>query len=140
MEASKLITNWNYLASGQCAFKSSATRPDKKRCNHLFTVTGTCKYTDCPLVQEEFIAFQQQENIVYLIEKDSKAPPISMWGFTELPTDREKARKKVEKAIKNLNPVLQTAIRQKFEQQFDMADIIRASQELSDEEEEFDED
>lgn len=133
MESSKLITTWKYLADGQCAFKSGSTSL-KMRCNHLFTVTGTCRYTDCPLIQPEFYAFQQQESSVYLIKKDPKAPPISTWGFTELPGDRKKARKVVEKAIKNLNENLKAAVMRRFEQQFDAADIIKATEELAEEE------
>lgn len=133
MESSKLITTWRYLANGQCAFKSSATSP-KKRCNHLFTITGTCRYIDCPLVQPEFYAFQQQESLVYLIVKDPKAPPVSTWGFTELPEDRDEARKVVEKTIKNLDENLRVTVWRRFEQQFDAADVIRVSQELAEEE------
>ncbi|UCG01617.1 MAG: hypothetical protein JSW11_18650 [Candidatus Heimdallarchaeota archaeon] len=135
MESSQLITTWRYLANGQCAFKSAATSP-KMRCNHLFTVTGTCRYIDCPLVQPEFFAFQQQESSVYLIKKDPKAPPTSTWGFTELPEDREKAKKVVEENIKTLNENLQEAVWRRFEQQFNAIELIRASQELTEEEEE----
>ena len=135
MESSQLITTWKYLADGQCAFKSAATSP-KIRCNHLFTITGTCRYIDCPLVQPEFYAFQQQERLVYLIKKDPKAPPASTWGFTELPEDREKARKVVETTIKKLNKNLKAAVWRRFEQQFDAADLIKTSQELIEEEEE----
>jgi len=135
MESSQLISTWRYLSSGQCAFKSAATSP-KKRCNHLFTVTGTCRYIDCPLVQPEFFAFQQQESSVYLIEKDPKAPPTSTWGFTELPEDRDKAKKVVEKNIKKLNKNLQEAVWRRFNQQFDAIELIRASQEITEKEEE----
>ncbi|MFX0015575.1 MAG: 60S ribosomal protein L28 [Promethearchaeota archaeon] len=135
MESSQLIPTWRYLANGQCAYKSAATSP-KKRCNHLFTVTGTCRYIDCPLVQPEFFSFQQQENSVYLIKKDPKAPPASTWGFTELPEDREKAKKVVEKEIKSLNEKLKPAVWRRFEQQFNAAELIRASQELTEEEDE----
>ncbi len=139
MESSQLITTWRYLSNGQCAFKSASTSL-KMRCNHLFTVTGTCQYTDCPLIQPEFYAFQQQESLVYFIEKDPEAPPSSTWGFTELPEDREDARKVVDKAIKNLNENLKTAIWRRFEQQFNVAETIRTAEELADEDEElFDE-
>lgn len=134
MESTKLIATWRYLADGQCAFKSAATSL-KKRCNHLFTVTGTCNYIDCPLVQPEFYAFQQQESSVYLIEKDAKAPPVSTWGFTELPEDREEARKVVEKTIKGLNENLKAAIWRRFEQHFDAAGVIKTTQELAEEDE-----
>lgn len=134
MKLSQMTTTWKYLADGQCAFKSAATSL-KKRCNHLFTVTGTCRFIDCPLIQPEFYAFQRQESTVYLIAKDHKAPPVSTWGFIELPQDREEARKEVEKSIKNLNENLKAAVWRRFEQQFDVADIIRASQELAEEEE-----
>ena len=135
MESSQLFSNWKYLADGQCAFKSASTSL-KKRCNHLFTITGTCRYIDCPLVQPEFYAFQQQESSVYLIKKDAKAPPTSTWGFTELPEDRKKAREVVEKNIKNLNKNLQEAVWRRFNQQFDAIELIRASQEITEEEEE----
>ncbi|MFX1506941.1 MAG: 60S ribosomal protein L28 [Promethearchaeota archaeon] len=138
MESSKLITTWRYLANGQCAFKSASTSP-KMRCNHLFTVTGTCRYIDCPLVQPEFFAFQQQESSVYLIKKDPNAPPSSTWGFTELPESREEAKKVVEKNIKELNENLKEAVWRRFEQHFDAIELIKTSQELTEEEEELEE-
>ncbi|MHA2073825.1 MAG: 60S ribosomal protein L28, partial [Candidatus Hodarchaeales archaeon] len=125
---------------GHCAFKTSSTSPAKTRCNHLFTVTGEHKFTDCPLVQPKYFAFQQQESLVYLIEKSPSKSPAAMWGFTELPDDREKARKKVEKIIKDLNKELVQAILRKFEQQFDMADLIKESEKLKEEDETFDSD
>ncbi|MFX1517640.1 MAG: hypothetical protein ACFFC6_15155, partial [Promethearchaeota archaeon] len=97
--------------------------------------TGTCRYLDCPLVQPEFFAFQQQESSVYLIKKDPKAPPSSTWGFTELPEDRDEAKKVVEKNIKTLNRSLQEAVWRRFNQQFDAIELIKASQELTEEEE-----
>ena len=138
MESSQLITTWRYLANGQCAFKSASTSP-KMRCNHLFTVTGTCRYLDCPLVQPEFFSFQQQESSVYLIKKDPTAPPSSTWGFTELPESREKAKKVVEKNIKKLNENLKEAVWRRFEQHFDAIELVKASQELTEEEEELEE-
>jgi hypothetical protein len=135
MESSQLITTWRYLANGQCAFKSAATSP-KMRCNHLFTVTGTCRYIDCPLVQPEFFAFQQQESSLYLIKKDPKAPPSSTWGFIELPESREEAKKVVEKNIKKLNENLKEAVWRRFDQHFDAIELVRSSQELTEEEEE----
>ena len=136
MESSQLITTWRYLSNGQCAFKSASTSL-KIRCNHLFTVTGTCRYTDCPLIQPKFYAFQQQESLVYFIEKDPDAPPSSTWGFTELPEDREEARKIVDKTIKNLHENLKDAIWRRFEQQFDVAKTIRATEDLALEDEEL---
>ncbi|MFX0052005.1 MAG: 60S ribosomal protein L28 [Candidatus Hodarchaeota archaeon] len=133
MVSSEIITAWRYLDRGHCAFKSAATSPTKMRCNHLFTVTGTHQFTDCPLIQPKYFAFQQQERLVYLIEKNPEAAPAAMWGFTELPDDREKARKVVERKIKDLNDSLKVAIRHKFEQQFDLADVIKTSEELADE-------
>ncbi|MHA2202421.1 MAG: hypothetical protein ACW991_01915, partial [Candidatus Hodarchaeales archaeon] len=87
-------------------------------------------------VQPEFFAFQQQESSVYLIKKDPKAPPSSTWGFTELPKERDEAKKVVEKNIKKLNENLQEAVWRRFEQQFDTIELIRASQELTEEEDE----
>lgn len=136
MESSKLITTWRYLANGQCAFKSASTSP-KMRCNHLFTVTGTCRYIDCPLVQPEFFAFQQQESSLYLIKKDPKAPPSSTWGFTELPESRDEAKKVIEKNIEKLNENLKEAVWRRFEQHFDAIELIKTSQELPEEEEEL---
>jgi hypothetical protein len=133
METSELITAWRYLDRGHCAFKSAATSPHKIRCNHLFTITGAHKFTDCPLIQPKFFAFQLQEKIVYLIEKNPKAAPVAMWGFTELPDDREKARKVVEKKIKDLNDDLKAAVLRRFEQQFDITDVIKTSEELAEE-------
>ncbi len=136
MESSELITAWKYLDNGHCAFKSSATSPGKLRCNHLFTVTGAHNFVDCPLIQTDFFAFQQQEGSVYLIEKKPTLAPAAMWGFDELPKDREEARKVVEGKIKNLDESLKTAIWRRFEQQFDIADAIRTSEELAKESEE----
>ena len=132
----EIITAWRYLDKGHCAFKSSATSPTKTRCNHLFTVTGEHKITDCPLIQPQFYSFQQQEGMVYIIEKNPEAAPVSMWGFTELPVDREKAKKEVSKKIKGLPEELSESIWKKFNQQFDMADLIRASEELKKDDEE----
>ena len=56
-----------------------------------------------------------------------------MWGFTELPLDRAEAKKIVQKKIKGLNEDLIAAIWRKFEQQYDMADLIRSSEELREE-------
>lgn len=136
MESSELIAAWRYLDKGHCAFKSSATSPGKSRCNHLFTVTGGHKFSECPLIQTEFFSFQQQEDLVYLIEKNPTAVPASMWGFTELPIDREDARKIVEGKIKILNEELKSAIWRRFNQHFDVADIIRTSDELAKESDE----
>ena len=135
MKSSEITIAWKYLEKGHCAFKTSATSPKKTRCNHLFTVTGEHKFTDCPLVQPKYFAFQQQETMVYLIEKHPSKSPAAMWGFTELPSDREKARKEVEKAIKDLDKDLAAATWRKFEQQFNMADLIRESEKLKEEEE-----
>jgi len=133
MKDSNLITSWNYLDKGHCAFKSSSSEKIM-RCNHLFTVTGVHALNDCPLVQPKYISFQQQEGIVYLIEKNPDAAPASMWGFTELPIDREKAKKVVEKVLKNINEDLHNSIWRKFEQRFDVAKIIQTSKELEEEE------
>ncbi len=138
MESSELNIAWKYLDKGHCAFKSTSTSPNKTHCNHLFTVTGEHKFTDCPLVQPKYFAFQQQETRVYLIEKTPTKSPAAMWGFTELPENRDKARKKVEKTIKDLNKDLQEAIFRKFEQQFDVADLIKESEKLKEDEEESD--
>jgi hypothetical protein len=132
-----VITAWRYLDKGHCAFKSSAASPEKIRCNHLFTVTGEHKLADCPLIQPQFYSFQQQEGIVYIIEKNPEAAPAAMWGFTELPEEREKAKKVVEKKIKGLNEEIVTSIWRKFNQQFDMAELIRASEELKEEDDEL---
>ncbi|MHA2220229.1 MAG: hypothetical protein ACXACY_30490 [Candidatus Hodarchaeales archaeon] len=105
-----LITAWRYLDNGHCAFKTAATSPEKVRCSHLFTVTGEHKLSDCPLIQPGFYSFQQQEGTVYIIEKNPEAAPASMWGFT-------------------------TSVWRKFEQQFDMADLIRASEKLKEDDE-----
>jgi len=126
----ELITAWRYLDKGQCAFKTAATSPEKVRCSHLFTVTGEHKLSDCPLIQPDFYSFQQQEGTVYIIEKNPEAVPASMWGFTELPVDRDDAKKVVEEKIKGLGENLTISVWRKFEQQFDMADLIRASEEL----------
>jgi hypothetical protein len=136
MESSELTIAWKYLDKGHCAFKSASTTPYKARCNHLFTVTGEHRFTDCPLVQPKYFAFQQQETRVYLIEKNPTKSPAAMWGFTELPENRDKARKNVEKIIKDLNKDLQAAIIRKFEQQFDVADLIKESEKLKEDEEE----
>ena len=133
MKDSNLITSWNYLDKGHCAFKSSSGR-NKIRCNHLFTLTGVHTLNDCPLVQPKYISFQQQEGIVYLIEKNPDAAPSSMWGFTELPVDREKAKKVVEKVLKSINKDLHASVWRKFEQRFDVAKIIQTSKELEEEE------
>jgi len=58
-----------------------------------------------------------------------------MWGFTELPTDRDKAKKVVEGKITELSENLTVSIWRKFEQQFDMADLIRASEKLKEDDE-----
>ena len=64
-----------------------------------------------------------------------------MWGFTELPSDREEARKNVEKMIKDVDKDLVNAIWRKFEQQYDMADLIRESEKLKEEDDDtFDSD
>ena len=131
----KLITAWRYLDNGHCAFKTSATSPEKVRCSHLFTVTGEHKLSDCPLIQPGFYSFQQQEGTVYIIEKNPEAAPASMWGFTELPIDRDNAKKVVEEKIKGLSENLTASVWRKFEQQFDMADLIRASEELKEDDE-----
>ncbi|NHJ02757.1 MAG: hypothetical protein EAX86_11520 [Candidatus Heimdallarchaeota archaeon] len=136
MNSSDLTISWNYLDTGHCAFKTKSTKPGKIRCSHLFTVTGAHKFTDCPLIQPTYVSFQRQEELVYLIEKHPKEAPASMWGFTELPADREKARKIVEKAVKNLNHDLKQTIWNRFEQQFDVAEVVKASEELKEEEEE----
>jgi hypothetical protein len=126
----ELITAWRYLDKGHCAFKTAATSPDKVRCSHLFTVTGEHKLSDCPLIQPSFYSFQQQEGSVYIIEKNPEAAPASTWGFTELPIDRDEAKKVVEAKIKGLSENLTESVWRKFEQQFDMADLIRGSEEL----------
>jgi hypothetical protein len=126
----ELITAWRYLDKGHCAFKSSATSPEKIRCNHLFTVTGQHKLSDCPLIQPKFFSFQQQEGTVYIIEKNPEAVPASMWGFTELPEKREEAKKVVTKKIKGLDEDLVSSIWKKFDQQYSMAELIRSSEEL----------
>ena len=126
----ELITAWRYLDKGHCAFKSSATSPEKTRCNHLFTVTGQHKLSDCPLIQPQFFSFQQQEGTVYIIEKNPEAVPASMWGFTELPEKREEAKKVVAKKIKGLDEDLVSSIWKKFDQQYSMAELIRSSEEL----------
>jgi hypothetical protein len=136
MEQSELITVWQYLDKGHCAFKSTSTSPERRRCNHLFTVTGGHQFSECPLIQPKFYAFQQQESLVYLIEKKPDAPPAAMWDFTELPAEREKARKIVEKKIKEVSENLKEAIWRKFEQQYDVVDIIKASEELTETEDE----
>ncbi len=141
MKSSELTIAWKYLEKGHCAFKTSSTSPVKKRCTHLFTVTGEHKFTDCPLVQPKYFAFQQQESLVYLIEKTPTKSPAAMWGFTELPGDREEARKNVEKLIKDVDKDLVNAIWRKFEQQYDMADLIRESEKLKEEDDDtFDSD
>ena len=134
----ELITAWRYLDKGHCAFKTAASSPEKTRCNHLFTVTGQHQLIDCPLIQPRFYSFQQQEGVVYIIEKHPESAPAAMWGFTELPTDRDEAKKIVEKKIKGLNEDLTTAIWRKFDQQYDMADLIRASEALKEEDEDLD--
>ena len=131
----ELITAWRYLDKGHCAFKTAATSPEKVRCSHLFTVTGEHKLSDCPLIQPGFYSFQQQEGTVYIIEKNPEAAPASMWGFTELPIDRDEAKKVVEEKIKGLSENLTASVWRKFEQQFDMADLIRASEELKEDDE-----
>ncbi|MFW9778288.1 MAG: hypothetical protein ACFFE8_05480 [Candidatus Heimdallarchaeota archaeon] len=136
MTTSEMDVTWNYLDTGHCAFKTGATSPNFKRCNHLFTVTGKHGFIDCPLIQPKFFAFQQQEGLVYLIEKNQQAGPSEMWGFSELPDDRDKARKIVAKKIKNLPPLLQTAILKRFEQYYEVANIIRTSEELRTDEDE----
>ncbi len=134
MNSSDLTVSWKYLDKGHCAFKTSSTKPGKIRCNHLFTITGTHKFNECPLIQPNYVSFQRQEDLVYLIEKNPKEAPASMWGFTELPVERDKARKVVEKAIKNLNPDLKQAIWSRFEQQYDVAEVVKASEDLKEEE------
>ena len=136
MTTSELSVTWNYLDTGQCAFKTGATSPNYKRCNHLFTVTGKHRFNDCPLIQPKFFAFQQQEGLVYIIEKDPQASPAEMWRFSELPDKIEEARKVVTAKIKDLPPSLQTAILRRFEQHYDVAMIIRTSEELLSEPEE----
>jgi hypothetical protein len=136
---SNLVVAWKYLDKGHCAFKSAASSPAKARCNHLFTITGEHRFIDCPLVQPRFYSFQRQENLVYLIEKNPEAAPAAMWGFTELPLDREKARKVVERKIKGLPEELVEAIWRRFEHQFDVAEIIKTTQELAEEEEDEEE-
>jgi hypothetical protein len=131
----ELITAWRYLDKGHCAFKTAATSPEKVRCSHLFTVTGEHKLSDCPLIQPGFYSFQQQEGTVYIIEKNPEAAPASMWGFTELPVERDEAKKVVEAKIKGLSENLLTSVWRKFEQQFDMADLIRASEKLKEDDE-----
>ena len=131
----ELITAWRYLDKGHCAFKTAATSPEKVRCSHLFTVTGEHKLSDCPLIQPGFYSFQQQEGTVYIIEKNPEAAPASMWGFTELPTERAEAKKVVEGKIKGLSENLTASVWRKFDQQFDMAELIRASEELKEEDE-----
>ena len=131
----ELITAWRYLDKGHCAFKTAATSPEKVRCSHLFTVTGEHKLSDCPLIQPGFYSFQQQEGTVYIIEKNPEAAPVSMWGFTELPIDRDEAKKVVEGKIKELSENLTISVWRKFNQQFDMADLIRASEELKEDDE-----
>ena len=131
----ELITAWRYLDTGHCAFKTAATSPEKVRCSHLFTVTGEHKLSDCPLIQPAFYSFQQQEGTVYIIEKNPEAAPASMWGFTELPIDRDEAKKVVGNKIKGLNENLLASVWRKFEQQFDMADLIRASEKLKEDDE-----
>ena len=126
----ELITAWRYLDKGHCAFKTAATSPEKVRCSHLFTVTGEHKLSDCPLIQPGFYSFQQQEGTVYIIEKNPDAAPASMWGFTELPKGRTEAKKVVEGKIKGLSEKLTLSVWKKFNQQFDMADLIRASEDL----------
>ena len=135
MKSSELTNAWKYLNKGHCAFKSVSTSPQKVRCNHLFTVTGEHKYTDCPLIQPKYFGFQQQESLVYLIEKNPSASPASMWGFTELPDKRDKAQKKVENLIKDLPEDLRAAIIRKFEQQFSMAELIKEADKLKEDEE-----
>ncbi|MHA1214911.1 MAG: 60S ribosomal protein L28 [Candidatus Hodarchaeales archaeon] len=135
MESSDLVIAWNYLDKGHCAFKTSSS-VGKIRCSHLFTVTGNHCFSDCPLIQPKYFSFQQQEGIVYLIEKNPEATPATMWGFTELPKDREEARKVVKKAIKGVNKELEEVIWRKFEQRFDVAKVIQTTQELEEDEEE----
>ncbi|MHA1948167.1 MAG: hypothetical protein ACXADW_20655, partial [Candidatus Hodarchaeales archaeon] len=89
----------------------------------------------CPLIQPGFYSFQQQEGTVYIIEKNPEAAPASMWGFTELPVERDEAKKVVEAKIKGLSENLLTSVWRKFEQQFDMADLIRASEKLKEDDE-----
>ena len=131
-----LRSAWRYLHQGHCAFKTAASSPEKIRCNHLFTVTGRHALIDCPLIQPRFYSFQQQEGVVYIIEKHPEAAPAAMWGFTELPQDRKAAKKVVEKKIKGLHEDLLSAVWRKFDQQYDMADLIRASDELREEDSE----
>lgn len=136
MTTSELEITWNYLDKGHCAFKTGASSPNFRRCTHLFAVTGKHGFIDCPLVQPKFYAFQQQEGLVYLIEKDPQASPAEMWGFSELPEDRDEARKVVTAKIKDLPVRLQNAILRRFEQHYDVITIIRTSEELASESEE----
>ena len=133
----ELITAWRYLDKGHCAFKTSATSPDKIRCNHLFTVTGLHKLSNCPLIQPQFFSFQQQEGTVYIIEKNPEAVPAAMWGFTELPAKRTDAKKLVEKKVKGLDEEIVSSIWKKFDQQYSMAELIRASEELKEDDDDL---
>ena len=68
MDEYELQTIYNYLATGHCAYKSRSSREKKMRCDHQLTITGTCRYIECPLVQPNHISFQRGEEIIYLLQ------------------------------------------------------------------------
>lgn len=137
MDKQELLTTYNYLATGHCAFKSKSTLEKKVRCSHLLTVTATCKFTDCPLVQPEYIAFQQQEEFIYLVEKKVDNPPPTMWEITELPEDQDAGIAEVNSRIKKykeFSESLKEPITDKLKVLYERARAIKQAKALDEEE------
>ena len=138
MNKDELLSTYNYLATGHCAFKSKSTIEKKMRCNHLLTITATCRFSDCPLVQPEYIAFQQQEEFIYLVEKKVDNPPPTMWEISELPEDFDAGLTEVNKRIdkyKDFSESLRLPIEKKLKILYERARTVKQAKSLDEEEE-----
>ncbi len=108
-----VLTNWETIKQGQCAYKGQLT-PGKVTCSHLYSLSGRCGFSDCPIVQPHYVSLQRQETTLFLLEK--KPGSLSeQWSEEELEGDKDTMKIIVSKKAQILAPRLQEALIERFE-------------------------
>ncbi|MFX1511701.1 MAG: 60S ribosomal protein L28 [Promethearchaeota archaeon] len=108
-----VITNWETIKQGHCAYKGQLT-PSKITCSHLYSLSGRCGFSDCPIVQPQYVSLQRQETTLFLLEK-KRGSLAEQWSEKELEGDKKAMKAIVDKKAQVLAPRLQKALMERFE-------------------------